>query len=274
MKKILVETDGDRLDVFLTNFFNGEHTRSQINKAIKEGNVTVNGDLVKSGYILEQDDEIEADLTPQSHVATPEDIRLDIVYEDDCLMIINKPVGMVVHPGNGNKSGTLLNALLYYGNDKLERAGIVHRLDKNTSGLMVVAKTAKAQAKLSEMFERKEVKRTYVGLVEGVLYGSGTIDKNIVRHPKIRTIFTTADTGGRRAVTHYKVLENHAKTTTIQFQLETGRTHQIRVHAKSIGHPLVDDPEYNPKGGDGQKLQSVAIEFVHPVTKKSISQVL
>ena len=272
-EELIYDGDGERLDVFLTKYFEGEHTRSQIAKAIKDGQVTVNGTSVKAGYILEEGDAITSyfSLLPSHFPAQPENIPIDIVYEDEHLMIINKPTGMVVHPGNGNRSGTLLNALLHYGNDKLERAGIVHRLDKNTAGLMVVAKTASVQAKLSAMFETKQVKRTYIGLVEGVLHGSGTINKNIVRHPKIRTIFTTAEKGGRTAVTHYRVLENRPKTTLVEFQLETGRTHQIRVHAKSIGHPLVGDPEYNPKGGKGQELRSVAIEFVHPVSGELVA---
>jgi 23S rRNA pseudouridine1911/1915/1917 synthase len=153
---------------------------------------------------------------------------------------------------------------------RIERAGIVHRLDKNTAGLMVVAKTADVMAKMSKMFEQREVERTYVGLVEGVLRAEGTIDRNIARDPKHRTLYKTVATVGRRAVTHFCVLRNFSKWTLVEFRLETGRTHQIRVHAKSIGHPIVGDAEYNPnsslKGLSGQMLESVRISFVHPVT--------
>jgi 23S rRNA pseudouridine1911/1915/1917 synthase len=219
----------------------------------------------------------------------PEKMDLDIVYEDPYLMVINKPRGVVVHTGAGAKSGTLLNGLLgrAAANNlgrannleataaNLERAGIVHRLDKNTAGLLVVAKTAEAQSALGAMFEKHEIKRTYLGLVEGVVKGDMTIDKNIVRHKTARTLFTTTTAGGRRAITRLKVLEQYKKYTLCEFTLETGRTHQIRVHCKSINHAIVGDPEYNPNGTmkslNGQMLSAVKLEFCHPITKKDIN---
>jgi 23S rRNA pseudouridine1911/1915/1917 synthase len=212
-------------------------------------------------------------------------------------MVVNKPRGMIIHTGAGAKSGTLLNGLLWRAAEnnnvagelsradivqrvvnsagELSRAGIVHRLDKNTAGLVIVAKTAEAQSALCAMFEKHEIKRTYLGLVEGVVSGDMTIDKNIIRHKTARTLFTTAAVGGRRAVTHLKVLERYKKYTLCEFTLETGRTHQIRVHCKSISHAIVGDPEYNPNGTmkslNGQMLSAVKLEFCHPITKKDIN---
>jgi len=265
-----------RLDVYLTKKFDGELTRSQINNAIKAGNVTVNGVPVKkSGFEVREADTVDAEIAPEQPTAAPEQMPIDIIFQDEHLMIINKPRGLVVHPGNGNKSGTLLNGLLALGNDGLERAGIVHRLDKNTAGLVVVAKTAQVQSKLSAMLEEHSVERTYIGIVEGRLEGSGTIDKNIVRDERNRTLYKTSPTGGRRAVTHYKVIDTFARHSLVGFRLETGRTHQIRVHCKAIGHPIVGDPEYNPTGtvkATGQMLESIRLAFTHPITGKPIVQ--
>jgi 23S rRNA pseudouridine1911/1915/1917 synthase len=184
--------------------------------------------------------------------------------------------GIVQHPINGvgelHRAGIVQHPIDGVG--ELHRAGIVHRLDKNTAGLVIVAKTAEAQAKLGAMFEKHEIKRTYLALVEGVVKGDMTIDKNIIRHKTVRTLFTTAAAGGRRAVTHLTVLEQYKKHTLCEFVLETGRTHQIRVHCKSINHPIVGDPEYNPNGTmknlNGQMLSAVKLEFCHPITKKDI----
>jgi len=248
-------------------------TRSQITNAINAGRILHNNQVVKSGKILRAGDIVEGEMTGQDMPAEPEDIPLNIIFEDDHLIIINKPRGMVVHPGAGIRSGTLLNALLFKGSD-IERAGIVHRLDKNTAGLMVVAKTAKTQAALSKMFEFHDVKRTYIGLVEGRVEQSGAIRKNINRHPGMRTIYTTCpDHQGRTAITHYKPLQVFKKHSLVEFQLETGRTHQIRVHMKSINRPLAGDPEYNPKSSiktTGQMLEAIRLEFAHPITGKSL----
>lgn len=252
-----------RLDKYLAEQY-PDITRSQIAAAIKRGDFTVNGQVVKAGYELRETDVVAGELAPVVVTAEPEAIPLDVVYEDEHLMIINKPRGMVVHPGAGVKSGTVLNALLGRGQGHLERAGIVHRLDKNTAGLLLVAKTTACQGKLAQMFERHDIKRTYWGLVDGRVAGDMTIDQNIIRHPNHRTIFTVTEKGGRRAVTHLHVLERYAKHTLCEFTLETGRTHQIRVHCKAIHHPIVGDPEYNY--GNGQMLEAVRLDFVHPMT--------
>jgi len=285
-----------RLDILLAGVFADTHTRSQITNVIKGGYVTVNGKVVtKPGTEVTPDDIINMLVIKEPEATEPEDISIDIVFEDEHLMIINKSRGMVVHPGAGNKSGTLLNGLLYLIDNTgepdlsesdesnkvaLSRAGIVHRLDKNTAGLMVVAKTALVQAKLAAMLEKHEIERVYHGIVEGIWDGEGTIDKNIVRDPKNRTLFTTigckvSRESGRRAVTHYKVLKAFKKHSLVEFRLETGRTHQIRVHAKFVGHPLVGDPEYNPNSSvkaSGQMLESIEIAFIHPVTGVRIKQ--
>jgi len=301
-KRIVVGEGGERLDIFLVRHLDAGITRSRLNNNIKAGEIKLNGKETKSGAILRAGDVIDIDIAEDSLQAVPEDIKLDIVYEDKYLIIINKPRGMVVHPGAGNRQGTLLNGLLFRAGasreqdtpDKdeqpPERAGIVHRLDKNTAGLMVAALTAETSARLSEMFAKHEIKRTYIGLVEGRLEGDGVIDRNIARDPNRRTLFKTVEKRGRQAVTRYKVLENLGagnqvgvqgkrgvamKWSLVQFNLETGRTHQIRVHCKAIGHPLIGDIEYNPNSSiktDGQLLESVEIEFVHPITDKLIRE--
>jgi len=246
-------------------------TRSQITNAINGGRILVNGEVVKAGRILRKGDVITSEMQGSDLPAEPEDIPLDIVFEDEYLLVINKPRGMVVHPGAGVRSGTVLNALLWRGSS-IERAGIVHRLDKNTAGLMVVAKTAKVQSLLARMFEFHDVQRTYVGLVEGRVEEGGTIRKNLKRHPGVRTLYTTCnDWEGRTAVTHFRPLEVFKKHSKIEFKLETGRTHQIRVHMKSINRPLIGDAEYNPKSSikaSGQMLEAVRLEFSHPITGK------
>ena len=256
-----------RLDKYLLEK-NPDVTRSQIVAAIKRGDFTVNGQIVKAGYELRPTDVVDGKLTPVVVTAEPENIALDVVYEDQDLMVINKPRGMVVHPGAGIKSGTVLNALLGRGQGNLERAGIVHRLDKNTAGLLVIAKTAACQQRLGRMFEKHEITRTYWGLVDGVIHNDQTITLNIKRHPQHRTIFTTTEQGGRRAITHLHVLERYARHTLCEFTLETGRTHQIRVHCKAIHHPILGDPEYN--SGNGQMLEAVKLDFTHPMTGEKI----
>ena len=256
-----------RLDKYLSEKY-PEVTRSQIAAAIKRGDFMVNGQVVKAGYELHVADVVDGALAPVVVTAEPENLPLNVVYEDDYLLVINKPRGMVVHPGAGIKSGTVLNALLGPGQGNLERAGIVHRLDKNTAGLLIVAKTAECQQRLGRMFEKHEIRRTYWGLVDGIVPVDQTIDLNIKRHPQHRTIFTATEQGGRRAVTHLHVLERYAKHTLCEFTLETGRTHQIRVHCKAIHHPILGDPEYN--SGNGQMLEAVKLDFVHPMTGQAI----
>ncbi len=256
-----------RLDKYLAAKY-PDQTRSQLTAAIKRGDFTVNGSTVKAGYELRPDDVVGGELHLPTTTAVAEDLPLDIVYEDEYLMVLNKPRGMVVHPGAGVHRGTVLNALLGRGQGHLERAGIVHRLDKNTAGLLIVAKTLPCQQKLAAMFARHEIVRTYHGLVDGKVAGDMVIDQNIIRHPTHRTIFTTTAHGGRRAVTHLHVLERYAHHTLCEFTLETGRTHQIRVHCRAIGHPLLGDPEYNT--GNGQMLEAVRLKFMHPITHRNI----
>lgn len=269
---------GERLDIFLHNHFGGEVTRSNINNQIKSGEILLGSTKVKSGTILKSGDIISIIEKEVINDTRAEDIPLDIVFEDAHLMIVKKPRGMIVHPGAGVKTGTLLNALLFHQKDKsLERGGIVHRLDKNTAGIMIVAKTTKSQSLLGKMMESREVSRRYIGIVEGKLEGGGTIMTNIDRDPKNRTIYKAVQHGGRNAITHYEstgVYKFGSKFISIaKFKLETGRTHQIRVHLKSIGHPLVGDPEYNQASSikfSGQLLESVSLEFIHPITKENM----
>ncbi|MCL2570446.1 MAG: RluA family pseudouridine synthase [Firmicutes bacterium] len=278
------ENIGKRLDTFLADFFAGEHTRSQISASIKNGDITLNGNIVKTGTILKLDDIIKFSMTCNDIPATPENIPLDIVFEDNHLIIINKPRGMTVHPGAGVKSGTLLNALLYKfkKSDALDRAGIVHRLDKNTAGLIMVAKTKKTQEKLSKMFESHQIQRTYIGLIEGHLHGTGTVNKPIIRDQRNRTRYTVAtpnQKNARIAITHYESITLYTTKTSkkpislVKFNLETGRTHQIRVHMRSLNHPLIADPEYNQNSTikvSGQLLESIQLEFTHPITSESL----
>lgn len=214
----------------------------------------------------------------------PEDIALDILYEDDHLMMINKPAGMVVHPAPGHDSGTLVHALLSHCGDQLtgiggvQRPGIVHRLDKNTTGVMVVAKTEAALRSLQGQIQRKTAQREYLGIVNGVPKGDqGTIDQPVGRHPKHRKkmAILPVEQGGREAVTHWRTLERLGNYTLVQFQLETGRTHQIRVHSSALGHPIVGDPDYGSGKSPGIKLPGQALHafrltLAHPVTQAVI----
>ena len=246
-----------RVDKFLMNFVENA-TRNKIQQAAKEGCVYVNDKVVKSNHKVKPHDVVRVLFShpPYENLLTPEDIPLDIVYEDEALLVVNKPAGMVVHPGHGNYSGTLINALIYHfenlPNNSSNRPGLVHRIDKDTSGLLVVAKTEHAMAHLSKQFFNKTSTRKYLALVWGNLEeDNGTIEGNIGRHPKNRlqnTIWLAPNAHkGKPAVTHYKVLERLGYVTLIECQLETGRTHQIRVHLKHIGHTLFNDARY---GGD------------------------
>jgi 23S rRNA pseudouridine1911/1915/1917 synthase len=217
----------------------------------------------------------------QTHDDAAEDIALAIVFEDDALIVIDKPAGLVVHPGNGNASGTLLNALLHHAPQLAEipRAGIVHRLDKDTSGLLVVAKTLTVQTDLVRQLQARTVHRHYLALVLGVIEHGGTIDAPLGRHPVHRTKMAVVRSGGREARTHYLVRERFAKTTLLECQLETGRTHQIRVHFASRGNPLAGDPVYGKTcSGDAridtfkrQALHAWRLALVHPVSKRDVS---
>ncbi|MFC6163090.1 RluA family pseudouridine synthase [Lactiplantibacillus dongliensis] len=249
-------------------------TRSQVDKLIKDGQVTVNGVLQPSKYQVKAGDAIQiAPQTVKSIELVPENIPLDIVYEDDDVIVVNKPQGMVVHPAPGHPDQTLVNALLYHSplstiNGEF-RPGIVHRIDKDTSGLLMVAKNDRAHRSLAAQLKAKTNLREYIALVHGVIKEeTGTINAPLGRSPKDRKKQAiVAD--GRPAVTHFKVLKRYLHYTLISCRLETGRTHQIRVHLQSIGHPLVGDPLYGPKKtikGHGQFLHAKLLGFKHPVT--------
>ena len=265
-----------RLDKYLTS--NTDISRSKISEMIKEGLVLVNGKQTKSSYILRLNDNIEITGTLKIETnAKAEDIPLDIVYEDDNLMVINKPSGMVAA---GHFSGTLVNALLAHTKDLSskngdERPGIVHRIDKDTSGLLVVAKNDKTHEALANQLKDKTLSRIYVALVKGrINHDTGTIDAPIGRDPYDRKKMCVTDQNSRNAITHFKVLERFANYTLLQVKIETGRTHQIRVHLSQIGYPIVGDAVYsngkNPWGVEGQCLHAKSIRFKHPTTGKEM----
>jgi len=246
-----------RIDKFLMGRIE-RATRNKLQQAINAGLVTVNGKEVRPNYKVKPEDEIilYSDLSPEDIQIVAENIPLNILYEDKDVMIINKPAGMVVHPGSGNYSGTLLNGIAYYlqkqgvTEDALPRFGLVHRIDKNTSGLLAIAKTDKAMSQLAKQFYDHTIKRQYVALVWGdVKQDSGKIVANVGRHQRFRKLFEAYPDGehGKEAITHYKVMERFGYVTLVECVLETGRTHQIRVHMKYMGHPLFNDEFY---GGD------------------------
>ena len=270
---------GERVDVFLSNVLN--LTRSHVKKLCDEGNLLVNEKNAKSNKVLKVGDVVSIAIPEIKNLdVEPEDIPLDIIYQDDDVAIINKPQGLTVHAGSGTNGSTLVNALLYH-LDKLSgingviRPGIVHRIDKNTSGLLVVAKNDKAHLSLAKQLETKTCKRIYYALLEGnVKDDSGRIATFIGRNPKDRTKMAVL-TSGRDAVTDYKVLERFGGYTLCEFSLQTGRTHQIRVHAKHIGHPVVGDKEYGFKNQkfklDGQLLHAGKLSFNHPSTNEKVT---
>lgn len=291
----------ERIDKFLVNKIEGA-SRNRLQKACELGRVQVNEKAVKSNYKIRPGDVIEVYMDePESdgYTVVPQDIPLDIVYEDDQVIVIHKPAGLVVHPGSGNPSGTLVNGILHYLNKDLpvmegnmpDRPGIVHRIDKNTSGLMVIAKTEDAVTSLGKQFYDHSIKREYIALVWGdVEEEKGTIEGHIGRHPTDRLQMYVYPDGsvGKHAITHYELIENLYYVSLIKCQLETGRTHQIRVHMKSIKHPLFNDDRY---GGDKiikgtvfskykkfvencfevmpyQALHAAKLGFVHPTSKE------
>ena len=273
--KIVVNEDNIRIDKYLSE--NTEYSRSTIQKMIVNGNITVNNKPTKSSYKLELNDIITIDNNFKEETdILPENIKLDIVYEDDDLMIINKPSGLVVHPGAGNYDNTLVNGLLNYTNNLSSvddvRPGIVHRLDKDTSGLMVVAKNNKCHELLSEMFKNHEVKRTYYALVCGVVpYNKGTVDVPLKKdETKFDRVCASED--GKKAITHFTVLKRYNDYTLLSLNLETGRTHQIRVHMAYMGYPVYNDPVYNNRKATefGQFLHSKEIDFIHPISGKRL----
>lgn len=274
------EQDGERLDRYLTLIY-ADQSRSFFQKLIKGGHVRINDkEITKAGYVLTVGDVVAASIPEAQSVAIEaEDIPLDILYEDADVLIVNKPKGMVVHPSAGHYSGTLVNAIMYHCSDSLSgingeiRPGIVHRIDMDTTGALIVCKNDTAHTDIAEQIKEHTVTRKYRGIVCGVVKDEeGTIEGAIGRHPTQRKKMAINEKNGKPAITHYKVLQRFAKYTYMEFQLETGRTHQIRVHMSSIGHPLLGDQLYgNPKnlamkGLQGQTLHAMIIGFVHPST--------
>lgn len=280
MKKIIhyQDNENDRIDKFLMKQI-PEISRTTIQNLINEQFILVNGNEIKSNYKLKYNDEISITFKPVEELdIKKQDIPLNIVYEDNDLLIVNKEKGMVVHPSVGHKDGTLVNALMFHSKNLssingIIRPGIVHRIDKDTSGLLIVAKNDKAHVALSEMISKKEVKRKYYALVHGVIkHDYGTIEAPIARNPRERKEMAIID-GGKPSITHFRVVNRYEKYTLIECELETGRTHQIRVHMKYINFPLVGDPVYGPKKTletNGQMLHSKSLEFEQPITREII----
>ncbi len=293
--KVAKEEVNIRLDIFCFEkmlSFVPTLTRSQIKNAIDKELIKVNSKIEKAGYKIRENDLIEIELIENrlTHIEK-QNIALDIIFEDENYVVINKPQGMVVHPGNGNFNNTLVNALLYRYDDIEDtileedgeviseasslRPGIVHRIDKNTSGLLVVAKTKLAFKSLSEQISKHECKRVYEAICEGIFKeAEGTIVTNIARHPTNKTkMAVCAQNKGKLAITHYKVLNQFEKCALVEFNLETGRTHQIRVHSKYINHPIIGDDVYNKavKGLSGQLLHAKELTFVSPTTNRKVT---
>ncbi len=275
--KVVLENADIRIDKYLSEEF--DYTRAYVKKLLDQKLVLVNGNAVKPSYLVKLNDQITITKELDEKIdMLPENIPLDIVYEDDDVILINKPSGMVVHPGSGNFNHTLVNALLYYTNNLSDcngefRPGIVHRIDKDTSGLILVAKNNKAHAILADDFANKRVKRTYIALVKGVLkHNHITIDAPIGRDKVNRKKMMVTDQNSKNAVTHVDVLKRYHDYTLVKCMLETGRTHQIRVHMAYICYPVVNDPVYNSKSATnfGQFLHSSEIDFESPLTKKHL----
>ena len=276
------EEKGQRLDVFVVERF-PELSRSHVQKLIEQGNVLVDGSVRKANYKLRGAEAVQVTVPQAEPISVePEDIPLDILYEDKDIIVVNKARGMVVHPASGVYSGTLVNALLYHCQDLSGingeiRPGIVHRLDKDTSGVMVCAKNDTAHLDLAEQIRTKTAHRTYWAIVHGnIKEEAGIIKGDIGRHPTDRKKMAIVRENGKPAVTHFKVLERVGEYTLVECKLETGRTHQIRVHMTSIGHPLVNDPKYGTKKSspfaiNGQALHSLQLILTHPVTKEEMA---
>lgn len=270
--------NGIRLDKYLSDRLPDAITRSFLQKLIKEEQVTVDGRLQKANYKLKPEQTIQITIPPAEETAIlPEDIPLDILYEDNDLLVVNKPKDMVVHPSAGHYTGTLVNAIMFHCKGSLSgingeiRPGIVHRIDKDTTGSLIICKNDESHLKIAEQIKEHSVKRIYRGIVSGTLKESeGTVEGNIGRHPIDRKKMALVTKGGKPAITHYRVLEQFKNAAYMEFRLETGRTHQIRVHMASIGHPLLGDTVYgnakNPYKLNGQTLHAMTIGFIHPTT--------
>ena len=275
--EIKVIESGIRLDKYIA--MNSEYSREYILKMIDNGFVLVNGNNVKPSYKVKEDDLIIIDESYKEETdIIPTKMDLNIVYEDEDIIVVNKPSGLTVHPGSGNYSNTLVNGLMYYTNNLSdiggeERPGIVHRIDKDTSGLLLVAKNNKAHNILSDDFKNKTIKRNYIALINGVFpHNTATIDAPIGRDKLNRQRMSVTEENSKDAVTHLTVLKRYKKHTLISLLLETGRTHQIRVHMEYIGYPIYNDPVYSKKQADefGQFLHSAEMDLIHPITKKAL----
>lgn len=280
--QITEEYEGERLDKGLSLLIESL-SRNFVSKFIKDNQVFVNGKPAKSSYQLKTDDEVVFELPPsQEPDISPENISLDILYEDKDVIVVNKPKGMVVHPAAGHYSGTLVNALMYHCGHELSgingvmRPGIVHRIDMDTTGSLIVCKNDKAHNSIAEQLKEHTINRRYHAICYGVIKEEeGTINKPIGRHPVERKKMAVDERSGKNAITHYKVLEHFKDYTYVECKLETGRTHQIRVHMASIGHPLVGDEVYagnrkSPFKTQGQTLHAKILGFVHPQTQEYV----
>ena len=272
------EETGERIDSFLSG--KTEFTRTRIQQLIKDKNITVNGKATKSSYKIEENDEIAIEV-PEAETTEikPENIKIDIVYEDSDIAVINKQAGLVVHPAHGHYSGTLVNAILYHIKDLSGingeiRPGIVHRLDKDTSGLIVIAKNDKVHTALTEMFQEKKIRKTYLAILKGKLNKSeGKIVTQIGRDKNDRKKMTVIDdaTKGKNAITNYRVISQNNLFTLVKVNIETGRTHQIRVHMRYLGYPILGDSVYGRKDNEKrQMLHAYKLEFIHPVTGRQM----
>lgn len=282
MKEFIVKDDevGKRIDSYLSNKDN-EISRVAVQRLIKNDKILVNGKSTKASYKVQKNDSIKVEEEKPKEISLkPQDIPVEIIYEDKDIIVVNKPKGMVVHPANGNPDGTLVNSLMSICKDSLSgiggeiRPGIVHRLDKDTSGVIVVAKNDKAHINLSEQIKNHEMEKTYIALVKGVVKANeATIDMPIGRSTKDRKKMAVTKTG-KNAITHFKVIKRFHNYTLLEVKIETGRTHQIRVHLSQIGYPIVGDTTYsngkNEWGIKGQCLHAKSLKFKHPITGKEM----
>ena len=279
-KELIVESEEQkRIDAYISE--NTEYSRTAVQRLIEEEKITVNGKKEKASYKVQNGDKIEIEEEPAKEIELKaQDIPLEILYEDNDIIVVNKPKGMVVHPANGNPDGTLVNAIMSICKDSLSgiggeiRPGIVHRLDKNTSGAIIIAKNDKAHINLSEQLKNHEIKKTYIALVRGVVKeNNATINMPIGRSKKDRKKMDV-DKNGKEAITHFKVLKRYQDCTLLEINIETGRTHQIRVHLSHIGYPIIGDEVYsngkNKWNIEGQCLHAKSLDFKHPITEKEM----